>query len=223
MRHEEARRLPAAMLTGAGQGAALPAVWLTSEGARWAAERDLLATPPFGRRFTVEMEDDGRARLRFGDGVNGRRPGPDQAFEARYRVGNGPAGNLGAEKLGVLVPAIEGASVRNPLAAAGGEAPEPLERARLDAPEAFRVQQRAVTEADYTEAAERHPEVGARSRDAALDRGAGTRCSSPSTAWAAPRSTRTSRPESAPTWSASGWPATTSRWTRPASSRSISP
>jgi hypothetical protein len=154
-----ARGLAAAAVTGTGQGVAVPAVWLESEGARWAAEPDLLATPPFGRRFTVEMEDDGRARLRFGDGVNGRRPGPGQAFDAHYRVGNGTARNIGADKLTALVPAIEGVAVRNPLAAGGGEAPEPLERARLDAPEAFRVQQRAVTEADYAEVARRHPEV----------------------------------------------------------------
>ncbi len=153
------RARAASAITGPNQDAAVPTAWLVSEGARWAAEPDLLATPPFGRRFAVEMEEDGRARLRIGDGVNGRRPGSLQAFEAHYRVGNGPAGNIGAEKLTELVPAIEGVAVRNPLAASGGEAPEPLERARLDAPEAFRVQQRAVTEADYAEAAERHPDV----------------------------------------------------------------
>jgi hypothetical protein len=154
-----ARSQPAAAATGAGQGPTVPAVSLVSEGARWAPESDLLSTPPFGRRFTVEMEDDVRARLRFGDGTNGRRPGPNQSFTARYRVGNGPAGNIGADRLGMLVPAAADVSVRNPLAATGGSAPEPMAQARLDAPQAFRVPQRAVTEADYAEVAERHPEV----------------------------------------------------------------
>ena len=44
-------------------------------------------------------------------------------------------------------------------AGCGGVEPESVDRVRVDAPEAFRVQQRAVTEADYSEVAQRHPEV----------------------------------------------------------------
>jgi predicted phage baseplate assembly protein len=55
------------------------------------------------------------------------------------------------------VPA--GVTARNPMPAQGGTAPQPLEAARLYAPQAFRHQERAVTEADYAAAAERHPEV----------------------------------------------------------------
>ncbi len=49
--------------------------------------------------------------------------------------------------------------MRNPLPASGGAAPEPIAKARLDAPEAFRTQRRCVTENDYARAAEDHPEV----------------------------------------------------------------
>ncbi len=49
--------------------------------------------------------------------------------------------------------------MRNPLPAAGGVEPESLEEARLYAPQAFRQQQRAITEADYATVAQRHPEV----------------------------------------------------------------
>jgi predicted phage baseplate assembly protein len=49
--------------------------------------------------------------------------------------------------------------VRNPLPARGGCEPESVERVRQDAPSAFRRQERAVTEADYAEVAERHPGV----------------------------------------------------------------
>jgi predicted phage baseplate assembly protein len=49
--------------------------------------------------------------------------------------------------------------VTNPLPAAGGVDPEDIEAARRDAPQAFRRQERAVTEADYADAAERRPEV----------------------------------------------------------------
>jgi predicted phage baseplate assembly protein len=49
--------------------------------------------------------------------------------------------------------------VRNPLAAEGGFEPESVAQVRAYAPEAFRTQERAVTEADYAEVTERHPGV----------------------------------------------------------------
>jgi len=49
--------------------------------------------------------------------------------------------------------------VRNPLAAAGGADAETMEEVRQFAPQAFRTQERAVTEADWAAVAERHPEV----------------------------------------------------------------
>ncbi len=143
-----------------------PAISLRSEGEWWAAKAELLDSGPFAHHFVVEMEDDGRARLRFGEGVHGRRPGPGQTFDAAYRVGNGPSGNVGADRLTKLDAAPNGAPppadievVRNPLAATGGIAPEPIEQVRLDAPQAFRRQERAVTAEDYAEVARRHPKV----------------------------------------------------------------
>jgi predicted phage baseplate assembly protein len=50
-------------------------------------------------------------------------------------------------------------AIRHSLAATGGVDPEPLDEARQFAPQAFRVQQRAVTEADYAAIAQRHPQV----------------------------------------------------------------
>ena len=50
-------------------------------------------------------------------------------------------------------------SVRNPLPGSGGRDPETTLSARLNAPQAFKVNERAVTPADYAAVAERHPEV----------------------------------------------------------------
>jgi hypothetical protein len=75
-------------------------------------------------------------------------------------VGNGTAGNLGAEALAHLVsidPAITG--MRNPLPARGGVEPESMEDVRQRAPSAFRTQLRAVTEADYAAVTERDARV----------------------------------------------------------------
>ncbi len=141
---------------------ALPAITLLSaEHEDWQPERDLLASDRFEAAFVLETENDGRAALRFGDNLYGKTPEAGVALDATYRVGEGPAGNVGAEAIShvVTAPGIGVVAVRNPLPAVGGTAPESLEEVRLYAPEAFRTQERAVTEEDYAAIAERHPEV----------------------------------------------------------------
>jgi hypothetical protein len=126
----------------------------------WRYEPDLLNSERFARNFVVETEDDGRAYLRFGDNQLGKRPEVGTYFKVTYRVGNGSVGNVGAEAIAHIVTNTDRIqSVRNPLPAQGGSEPESLDQVRLYAPHAFRVQQRAVTEADYAEIAQRHPEV----------------------------------------------------------------
>ncbi|MDO9354077.1 MAG: putative baseplate assembly protein [Solirubrobacteraceae bacterium] len=127
----------------------------------WTPQRDLLRSGAGAPDFVVEVGDDGLARLRFGDDDNGKRPDPDTAFVARYRIGNGVAGNVGAEAIARVVGASAGTfvRVRNPLPASGGVDAEDIEAARRDAPQAFRTQERAVTAADYAAAAERRPEI----------------------------------------------------------------
>src|SRR5262249_33234057 len=108
----------------------------------------------------VEVDDGGGASLRFGDGEHGARPDTGTQFTATYRVGNGAAGNVGAEAIAHIVVAASDigriASVRNPLPAAGGIDPESADSVRRNAPQAFRIQQRAVTADDYAAVAERH-------------------------------------------------------------------
>lgn len=120
----------------------------------WAARPDLLASGPADPHFTVEVDDDGGAHLRFGDGRCGLAPEPGTRFAAAYRWGNGPSGNLGAGALRfcALRHTVSGLALRprNPLPARGGTAPEPVAEARLTAPTALRRQrERAVTADDY--------------------------------------------------------------------------
>jgi hypothetical protein len=137
-----------------------PAIDVRSEGdlRRWTARRDLLASDSQAAEFVVETENDGHAVLRFGDGVNGRAPLAREALYARLRIGNGEAGNVGAEAIGhIFANGING--VRNPMPAQGGIDPQPLSQARLYAPQAFRRQERAVTVDDYAAMMEREPRV----------------------------------------------------------------
>ncbi len=139
---------------------ALPAVELLQGSETWRAQRDLLGSDRFAAEFVVEIDNDGSARLRFGDNVHGRKPSGGARLQPAYRIGVGGRGNIGANALYHVVTAdsrITG--TRNPLAAVGGTEPEGTEQVRLYAPHAFRTQERAVTEADYAEVSQRHPDV----------------------------------------------------------------
>ena len=140
--------------------AAQPVVTLYDGSKVWSAQRDLLNSGRFSNEFVVEMEDDDRAYLRFGDGILGKQPTGGTEFAASYRVGNGRVGNVGAEAISHIVTELDGViRIRNPMAAQSGQDPEPIEQVRLYAPHAFRTQKRAVTEEDYARTAELFPGV----------------------------------------------------------------
>ncbi len=139
---------------------AVPAIRLGSDykgtGEDWEPRRDLLDSDGTHPHFTVETEHDGTSYLRFGDDVHGKRPAAETTFAARYRVGNGIAGNVGAESIAHVVSddgRIE--TVTNPMAARGGTEGETAEQVRRRAPQAFRTQERAVTPGDYADITER--------------------------------------------------------------------
>jgi hypothetical protein len=127
----------------------------------WSAQYDLLSSAAEDRHVVVEMDNEGQAHLRFGDDELGCLPEAGSAFFATYRIGNGIAGNVGAEAISHLVfrdTAISGVhlNVRNPLPAQGGTEPEPIAEVKLFAPSAFRKQlRRAVTASDYAELTQR--------------------------------------------------------------------
>jgi hypothetical protein len=139
---------------------ALPCAKLEGEDKIWRPARDLLGSDRFEPVFVVETEDDGSARIRFGDDEHGHRPEGGFEFAARYRIGNGSVGNVGAGVVRRAVLSGTGITkVWNPLAATGGSDPEPHEQIKLSAPAAFRFQERAVTEDDYAAVTEREPGV----------------------------------------------------------------
>ena len=123
----------------------------------WEARPDLLSSGSIDKAFVLEVEIDGSSYLRFGDSQLGLRPASGQLLLATYRVGNGTAGNIGADALAhiVTLEAIKENGVTNPLPAVAGVNAETIEEVRQRAPSAFRKQERAVIAADYEEIATR--------------------------------------------------------------------
>ncbi len=146
------RTLSPMMLTGENEGYAVKS---------WQYTPELLSSGRFSRDFTIEMENDGTAYLRFGHRGVGWEPVVAGArFLATYRVGNGQAGNVGAEAIAhIVTPVGSITGVRNLLPASGGRPPKRLEEARHNAPGAIHVPERCVTEADYAAVAQRHADV----------------------------------------------------------------
>lgn len=159
---QQARTQPAMGLLLQDPQQALPAITLEQNGSTWTPRRDLLSSGRNALDFVVETDDEGTSILRFGDGLLGSEP--VSGLKAGYRTGNGSTGNVGAEAIAHAVKTAAATlagikNIRNPLPAQGGIDPESVDQVRSFAGQAFRLQQRAVTEADYAEVAQRHPEV----------------------------------------------------------------
>lgn len=143
----------------------LPVIDLTADDGsgssiEYECRRDLLNSEARHSHFVVEMEHDGSAHLRFGDDRHARRPESGTQFSARYRIGQGLGGNIGADALAHVVsddPHL--GAVRNPLPARGGTEPETADQIRRRAPQAFRTQKRAVTPEDYAAVTGKFEEV----------------------------------------------------------------
>ncbi|MBB6187834.1 putative baseplate assembly protein [Rhodanobacter sp. MP7CTX1] len=148
-------------------GGALADVLIDStpaESCLWQSCQDLLESGPNDRQFVVEIDDDGAAHLRFGDGVLGQQPQAGDFFRALSRLGNGTAGNVGRDSIVWLalksdVPPAD-VQARNPLPASGGTAAETLAEVKLYAPGAFSARSlRAIIADDYAMFAEQSPKL----------------------------------------------------------------
>ncbi|TPG11061.1 putative baseplate assembly protein [Rhodanobacter glycinis] len=131
---------------------------------QWQPQYDLLGSGPDDRHFVVEIDDDGAAHLRFGDGVLGAQPQAGDFFRAAPRLGNGPSGNVGRDSIVWLALKSGELSAdlqpRNPLPASGGTAAESLAEVKRYAPGAFRANPlRAIVADDYAMFAARAPEL----------------------------------------------------------------
>ncbi len=156
MQFDANKAVPAIEVTSATPGSTNPPV-------TWTPQPDLLGSGPEDTQFVVEIDTDRTAQLRFGDGTNGKQPTAGDDFTAIYRVGNGTAGNVGANCLiNCAAPVAAKATIQtctNPMAAVGGIDPETAAQICRRAPQAFKMQERAITMQDYVNAVELNSQI----------------------------------------------------------------
>jgi hypothetical protein len=160
-----------AQLAALGAAAALPAALqaqiladLHALVRQWVPKPDLLESRSTDLDFVVELDDEGMASLRFGDGVMGRAPGAGETFMVTYRVSLDPTGHAGADSITHAIvrpgnPSVGVPQVRNPVPTQGRVAPQSIAEARAIGPGSTAGLARAVTADDYAELAQRHPRV----------------------------------------------------------------
>ena len=128
-----------------------PALEVRVDRVLWRLVDDFRAAGPDDAVYILRMEEDGTARVIFGDGTTGRRlPTGQGNVAASYRRGAGLSGNLEAGQLSLFAGKPIGLkSVTNPAAPAGGADAEVLADVRRNAPLKVLTLGRAVSLQDY--------------------------------------------------------------------------
>lgn len=123
-----------------------------------------LDSTPNDLHFLVAVDQNDRATVRFGNGVNGLPP--SGTITVTYKTGGGVLGNVDAERIVVVEGSFKDAfgtpvqlSARNPNAASGGADRQSVASAKLLAPESLRALTRTVAREDFEINARRLPGV----------------------------------------------------------------
>ena len=156
------RRPPLTHVRATTPGGARAALVVRVDGVEWTQVGSLLDAGPRDRVYVVRRDEDGGARVVFGDGVHGARPATGtENITAVYRTGIGADGAVPARTVTLLVRRPLGIrEVTNPLPSTGWAAPETLEEARTGAPLLVRTLDRAVSVADHEDLARGYAGVG---------------------------------------------------------------
>jgi len=150
-----------------GQEISRDVVLITQQGVTidaWTLQETLAFSRADQRHYEIEIDENDRATILFGDGEFGQIPASGSVIKATYRVGGGTAGNVAANSIQIISKAAPlaalPAKVTNPEPANGGAEHETIEHAVKHASAVFRTLKRAVTAKDYEELALSFPGVG---------------------------------------------------------------
>jgi uncharacterized phage protein gp47/JayE len=121
----------------------------------WVRVENLFNSSPTDQHYTIEVDENDRLFVIFGNGVNGQIP-PIGAVSVAYLTGGGSRGNVAADTITSLATAITDLAnnpvqiaATNPTAASGGSDRETVEQARRRVPGALRALTRTVSREDF--------------------------------------------------------------------------
>jgi predicted phage baseplate assembly protein len=137
-----------------------PELEVRVDGALWQQVESLFASGPADLHYTTEIDENDVMTVVFGTGARGSVPAAGAEVQARYRVGLGVVGNVGADALTVPTALAAVAAVTNPFPAEGGADRESADEAKIAGPGSVVAQERAVTLEDYELLAEGIAGVG---------------------------------------------------------------
>jgi predicted phage baseplate assembly protein len=130
----------------------------------FAEVESFLDSGPGDLHFAVIVDQNDRATLRFGDGLQGTIP--TGTIRVAYKTGGGPEGNVDAERIVVIEGSFTDAfgspvqvSIVNPEPAAGGTPRQSIASARVLAPASLRTLNRTVSREDFENNARKLPEI----------------------------------------------------------------
>ena len=147
----ELKRLPLTYRSATNETGADSELSVRIGDVEWAEKPTLFGAAATERAYALNVDEQGKAWVVFGDGVRGARlPSGVNNIRARYRQGLGQEGNVGSDKLTQLMTRPLGLkSVSNPVAAQGGTDAEPADQARRTMPLGTRTLGRVVSLLDY--------------------------------------------------------------------------
>ena len=155
------RQGPLTYITAATPSGTASTLEIRVDGLLWPEAPRFTAPGPGERAYTVKLDENGSATVQFGDGTHGTRLPTGGNVEARYRVGLGTAGNVGAEQISMLLSRPPGLkAVTNPVAASGGTDAEAGDEARRNAPLRVRTLDRIVSLRDFEDFAAAFTGIG---------------------------------------------------------------
>jgi hypothetical protein len=147
----ELKQLPLTYRAATNESGAASELTLRIGAIEWHERNTLYGAAATDRAFALDVDEQGRNLVKFGDGANGARlPSGLNNVRVSYRKGIGIAGNVRADTLSQLLSRPLGLKgVSNPLAAEGGNDPEPADAARRSIPLGARTLGRVVSVLDY--------------------------------------------------------------------------
>lgn len=148
-----AKQGPLTFISAEVPGGGKPELTVRVNGIAWKEAPDLLDTGPADRLYTLQLDESGKPRIGFGDGLAGALPPAGQDnITIDFRTGIGLGGRVKAGQLNILMSrplGLDGAT--NPLPSEGGADPVGIDALRGELPLYCRTLDRVVSLTDFAD------------------------------------------------------------------------